>query len=48
MHVKPEIEKIAEQLHEWYLDAICKLPTDVYNPKAKKPYNKLTSNQKEI
>jgi len=41
-------EKMAEQLHVWYLEATRELDSENYNPKAQKAYNDLTEQQKEI
>lgn len=40
-------ELLAEQLHEWYLEA-CRLPGSGFdfNPKAQEPYHALTEEQK--
>lgn len=38
----------AEQLHDWYLEAIQTLPADAFNPAARKPYKELNEHQKYI
>lgn len=42
------LEKLAEQLHEWYLEEVRRLKPESYNPEAQKPYNQLTSEQQDI
>jgi len=41
-------EKLAEQLHIWYLEAIKKISPESYNPNAIKEYSELAEDQKEI
>lgn len=41
-------EKLARKLHEWYLQAICKLKPGSYNHNAQKPFDELTEEQKFI
>jgi hypothetical protein len=41
-------ERLAEQLHEWYLEATHKLRFESFNPKAQKPYSELTDEQRFI
>lgn len=39
---------LAQQLHEWYLEATKNLRPDSYNPAAQIPYQDLTEEQKSI
>jgi hypothetical protein len=41
-------EKLAEQLHIWYLEATHTIPSDAYNMKAQVDYNELSEDQKHI
>ena len=43
----PDVEKLAEQLHEWYLEAT-EQPDAEYNYKAVVPYADLSDGQKAI
>jgi hypothetical protein len=43
-----EKEKLAEQLHNWYLEAIRQIQKENYNTNADKPYSELTEEQKFI
>ncbi len=45
---KTEVEKMAKQLHVWYLEATRSLNPKSYNPRAQKGYEDLTEEQKEI
>jgi len=42
------IERLAEQLHKWYLEATKELQKESFNPAAQKQYNELTEEQKNI
>ena len=41
-------ERLAEKLHEWYLEATRELNPESYNPNAQKSYAELTEEQKFI
>jgi hypothetical protein len=43
-----EREELAEQLHEWYLQATKKLNPESYNQKSQKPYRWLSEEQQSI
>ena len=43
-----EAEKLAEKLHEWYLEATKELNPKNYNPNAQKQYHELNDEQKFI
>ncbi len=45
---KEYIEEVAEQIHNWYLEACKQLSPESYNPKAQKSYADLTEEQKEM
>ena len=45
---KTEVEKMAKQLHVWYLEATRNLNPKSYNSKAQKSYEDLTEEQKKI
>lgn len=42
------IERFAEKLHIWYLEATKKLDPESYNEDAQKKYSELSEEQKEI
>lgn len=42
------VEKLAEKMHIWYLEATRMLHPESYNPKAQKAYSELTEKQKNI
>ena len=44
--MKKEKEKLARQIHTWYLEACEELDPDSYNSNAQKPYENLTEDQK--
>ena len=46
--MKTSVEKTAEQLHIWYLEATKELNPKDYNQKAQKEYKDLTEEQKFI
>jgi len=46
--MKKEVEQLAEQLHNWYLEATKELNPENYNPKAQKLYLELNEQQKNI
>lgn len=48
MKLTDEIEKLAEKLHIWYLEATKELSPESYNPDAQKEYKDLTEEQKFI
>jgi hypothetical protein len=41
-------EKLAEQLHIWYLEATHTIPSNAYNMKAQVDYDELSEDQKHI
>ena len=41
-------ERMAQLLHDWYLEAIKDLDSSHYNLAAKKPYTELSEQQKDI
>ena len=43
-----ELERVAQNLHKWYLEATKKLSPESYNPNAQKPYEEMTEEQKFI
>ena len=43
-----DIEKIAYQLHGWYLEATARTPQGDFNPKAQVAYGDLSEAQKDI
>lgn len=43
-----EVEKLAERLHIWYLEATKELHPESYNPHAQKSYAELTEEQRFI
>lgn len=43
-----KVEKLAEQLHIWYLEATKKLNPESYNPDAQKSYYELIDEQRFI
>lgn len=42
------IDRLARQLHDWYLEAVKSLDQKSYNKEAAKPYGDLTKDQKSI
>lgn len=41
-------DKVAEKLHNWYLEAVKEISPESFNPLANKPYSELTDEQKSI